>query len=112
MRGFSNHFTVRCSTKFERLGNTALKLFFFRSTDEKQATPKSSPTGAANLPAVAGPVGPPAPLLKPGLPVPPFGLPGFPGGPIPFNAENGYRPPFDHHPAMRPQLAMPPGGKP
>ena len=31
---------------------------------------------------------------------------------MPFNAENGYRPPFDHHPALRPPMGMPPGGKP
>ena len=54
-----------------------------------------------------------------GLPgPPPFGLPGFPGAPpmppgaVPFSAENGYRPPFDAHPALRPPLGIPPGGKP
>ena len=107
----NKNFTTFLLQKISRGLSPELKVFFL-SSDEKQATPKSSPTGAPNLPPVAGPVGAPGPLLKPGLPVPPFGLPGFPGGPMPFNAENGYRPPFDHHPALRPQLAMPPGGKP
>ncbi len=95
----------------------------------KPTTPKpSTPNGAPGLkqPPGAGAAG------APGLPVPPFGgiPPGFPGGPpLPpgappgaaaaaaaaaaaFAAENGYRPPFDPHPALRPPLGIPPGGKP
>jgi hypothetical protein len=73
-----------------------------KKSDDKQLTPKASPTD-----------GPAAAPLKPaGLPGAPFGLPGFPGGALPFNAENGYRPPFDHHPVLRPPLGIPPGGKP
>lgn len=76
----------------------------------KPPTPKpSTPNGGGA--AGNGP-------MKPGLPGAPFNLPGFPGGPPlgpgvpPFNAENGYRPPFDPHTAMRPQLGLPPAGKP
>ena len=77
----------------------------------------SSDEGAANKPATPNP-GSGQQNGKPGLPVPPFGIPGFPGGPplppgAPFpGAENGYRPPFDPHPALRPPLGIPPGGKP
>lgn len=69
-----------------------------KGSDDKAATPTTNGSG--------GP-------LKPGLNGPGFGLPGLPPGvPIPpgapFSAENGYRPPFDPHTALRPPL----GGKP
>ena len=76
--------------------------------DDKPTTPKpTTPNGAA-------PAAPGSGALKPGLPAPPFGLPGFPPIPpgAPFSAENGYRPPFDPHPALRTPIGMPPGGKP
>ncbi len=72
-----------------------------KAADDKPGTPKppTTPTAAA---AAAGKALP-------------FGLPGFPGGPpVPPGAglENGFRPSFDPHQALRATMGMPPGGKP
>ena len=72
--------------------------------DAKPPTPKSTP--------------PASDPIKPGLPGPPFGLPGFPqpppvaGNGLPAASE-AYRSPYDPHPALRaPPIGLPPGGKP
>ena len=76
------------------------------SSSDKSAKPATNGNGSATSPPQLS--GPSKPLGGiPGFP----GVPGFPGSFPPPGVENGYRPPFDPHPALRPPLGAPPGGK-
>ena len=80
---------------------------------ENSSDKVSKPTTNGNSSATTSPQ-----LAAPSKPL--GGIPGFPGvpgfpGPFPapgsLGSENGYRPPFDSHPALRLPLGVGPGGK-
>ena len=95
-----------------------------KSSDEpngKPATPKSG----RSTPPGGGPLEAPPPGHKAGLPGPPYGIPGFPLGPVPpgvslppaptngHAASNGDRDAYRFNDSVRaPPVGIPPSGKP